>query len=85
MLVLEVNYLILPSLGTGKLFKFVNDTCGHQAGDELLILLPSQVRLVDVLARLGGDEFGLFLNQCSLKQALAVAIPCGRVFNHFDL
>jgi len=40
----------------------INDTCGHQAGDELLsqlaLLLREEVRGNDILARLGGDEFG---------------------------
>jgi diguanylate cyclase (GGDEF)-like protein len=42
-------------------FKPVNDTHGHDVGDELLIgvghRLRSQVRGSDVVARLGGDEF----------------------------
>ena len=49
-------------------FKIVNDTCGHNAGDELLIqlsqIIKSQVRTSDSLARLGGDEFGLLLEGC---------------------
>src|SRR5665647_755274 len=46
-------------------FKALNDTHGHQVGDEALKMLASILRnssrKVDVIARLGGDEFVLLL------------------------
>src|SRR5262245_42829813 len=44
-------------------FKYVNDTLGHQAGDDVIVrvaaVLESRLRQTDLLARLGGDEFAI--------------------------
>jgi diguanylate cyclase (GGDEF)-like protein/PAS domain S-box-containing protein len=58
-------------------FKVVNDSCGHAAGDELLIqlarLLQARIRDTDTLARLGGDEFGLLLEGCETRRGQLIA------------
>lgn len=46
-------------------FKSVNDTYGHEAGDQLLIALATNMkrslREIDTIARIGGDEFVIIL------------------------
>ncbi len=55
------------------LFKVVNDTYGHMAGDHLLrhlgLLLESYQSPSDIVARLGGDEFGLLMLNCDEPEA----------------
>jgi diguanylate cyclase (GGDEF)-like protein/PAS domain S-box-containing protein len=68
-------------------FKFINDTCGHSAGDELLcqvsILFQSEVRKTDIVARLGGDEFGILLYDCLIDKAAQIANSIREQVNKF--
>jgi len=68
-------------------FKIVNDTCGHNAGDELLrqlsALLAESLRGSDTLARLGGDEFGVLLRNCTTERGVAIANELRRRIEEF--
>lgn len=68
-------------------FKVINDTCGHDAGDELLRQLGRELKErtagTDTLARLGGDEFAVLLCDCDLVRATSVAHELHRLINDF--
>ncbi|WP_020410101.1 EAL domain-containing protein [Hahella ganghwensis] len=55
-------------------FKLINDTLGHNAGDELLRIMSTRLkectRDCDTLARIGGDEFVLLVDQAGSEAAL---------------
>ena len=65
-------------------FKHLNDTLGHQKGDELVMLaakcIGDNLRKVDIAARYGGDEFVLLLPHTPAANAVIVA---DRIRNQF--
>lgn len=54
-------------------FKWVNDTFGHEAGDDVLRtvaeILQTKLRASDLVARLGGDEFVIFFPEAGFQDS----------------
>lgn len=75
-------------------FKSINDTLGHDVGDELLKLVAQRlqgvIRSVDTVCRLGGDEFVIVLTQVSspddavmvAEKILAALAPTVHIHGH---
>jgi diguanylate cyclase (GGDEF)-like protein/PAS domain S-box-containing protein len=59
-------------------FKAINDSYGHQIGEEILIEFSKRIQNVikrksDTPARLGGDEFAVLLPDTNIKNATSIA------------
>ncbi|MDH5572165.1 MAG: EAL domain-containing protein [Gammaproteobacteria bacterium] len=69
-------------------FKYINDTAGHDAGDNLLIeisdLLVAKLDKQDLLARLGGDEFAIILHDIDQLSAVNSAEDFRVTLEHYN-
>ncbi len=69
-------------------FKVINDTFGHQKGDEVLRdmsqLLSQQIRGTDILCRLGGDEFAILMRDISSSEAREFALSVQAIVAAFS-
>ena len=69
-------------------FKYVNDTYGHTAGDNVLKhlarLVEINIRKTDIFARWGGEEFVIQAPGISLDKAILLADKLRRKFEIFD-
>lgn len=72
-------------------FKYINDTAGHSAGDELLVevskRIRAQLRPGDQIARMGGDEYAILLRNVLPEGIAALAdsirkAACTAPFSH---
>ena len=68
-------------------FKDINDTLGHDTGDELLRVVAERlevcVRGGDTVSRQGGDEFVIILSE--VTQQLDVALFAEKILSHLDM
>lgn len=66
MLILDIDY-----------FKDINDTLGHQAGDDFLVeltqVIKNHTRSTDILIRWGGEEFIIICLKTNKEDALSIA------------
>ena len=69
-------------------FKLINDTFGHETGDNVLAevarLLRSSFRPQDYLARIGGDEF-VILMPCSRQDSQLIKSCTASLLHHFPI
>ena len=68
-------------------FKVINDTYGHQIGDEILVdiasLISKNIKLQDIFARWGGEEFIILLPGTDLDSAMLFAEKLRKLIEKF--
>jgi len=64
-------------------FKKINDTQGHQVGDDALAwlatALKANIRISDVIGRYGGDEFLIYLSDVNLDYLFTIAVKLRKI------
>jgi diguanylate cyclase (GGDEF)-like protein len=69
-------------------FKNLNDTYGHQAGDEVLRKVGAAIRLSsrdsDTAARYGGEEFAILLPSCPRRESFSAASRLREMISQID-
>lgn len=70
-------------------FKQVNDTYGHDVGDEVLKsfakLIASTIRSFDIATRFGGEEFTILMPGADMMQAMTIAERIRSALDRFNL
>lgn len=65
-------------------FKFINDTLGHRAGDELLIITANRLKQLlgnHLVSRLSGDEFAILIEEGNLEDIYYIAKEIQKMIN----
>lgn len=69
-------------------FKKINDTYGHQVGDQVLIqfakLLKQNIRKIDILGRWGGEEFMIICPETDFQGTIKLAESLRQIINKYD-
>ena len=70
-------------------FKTINDTYGHDIGDEILKsitkLISLNIRATDTISRWGGEEFAILLPGTHLEKAIFVANNIRKIINEHEM
>jgi diguanylate cyclase (GGDEF)-like protein/PAS domain S-box-containing protein len=74
--------IVLLSIDIDR-FKDINESLGHDVGDEVLLIISKRLmtllRQTDDLARLGGDEFAILIN--TVDSDSSIAVVCEKILN----